>query len=65
MSDITFVNHRQALIDLCMRNATKFARGEIKYNHDFHLQMQYAYRESNKFTKELLVALFGIGLFEE
>lgn len=65
MSDVTFVNHRQALIELCMRNAMRYARGEIKYNHDLHLQMTYAYRESNQFTKELLIQLFGIGVFEE
>jgi len=58
MSDITFVNHRSALIDLCMRNAWKLAVGELEYNHDLGIQIDYAYRESNQQTKELLESIF-------
>ena len=58
MNDITFVNHRQALLDMCLRNATKLAIGDIEMNHDLRLQLDYAYHEVNKETRELLDALF-------
>lgn len=59
MNDITFISHRKALIDLCLRNAMRYAVGEIKYSHDVHIQLQYAYRESNETTRELLRSVFA------
>ena len=58
MNDITFINDKQALLDMCLRNATKLAIGDIEINHDLRLQLDFAYHESNEQTKELLDALF-------
>ena len=58
MNDITFMNEKQALLDMCLRNATKLAIGDIEINHDLRLQLDFAYHESNEQTKELLDALF-------
>lgn len=59
MTEITFISHRKALIELCLRNAFRFATGEIKYSRDIHLQLEYAYRESSETTREILRQVFS------
>lgn len=60
MSDITYVNHKQALLDLCLRNALLFAIGEIKYTKALGDQIQFAIENSNKNTREILKKVFDI-----
>lgn len=54
MSDITFISHRKALIELCMRNALRYLRGEISMNHDLRLQIEYVSKEGTELQKSIL-----------
>lgn len=54
LSDITFVSHRRALIELCMRNALRYLRGEISMNHDLRLQIEYVAKEGNTLQRDVL-----------
>ena len=58
--DVVFVNDKQRLLDMCLRNATKYLRGEIKLTMDLHAQMKYAFENSNQQTRELMLALFDM-----
>lgn len=53
------------LIELCLRNALRYARGEIKYNHDLHLQLQYAYDNVNPMMKSVMKSIFDIVEFDD
>lgn len=59
-TDIIFLNHRQALLELCSRNALRYARGESKLTMDLQNQLEFLYYNSTDETKELLGKLFEI-----
>ena len=56
---------KEAVLELCLRNALRYAQGEMKYTRDLHAQMQYAYKHSRPSTKALLKTIFGLAEFEE
>lgn len=59
------LNDKEALLNMCLRNAFKFAVGDIKYTRSLGDQLQYAYENSNKATRELLHDVFmNRGLLE-
>ena len=59
-TNVIFLNQKQALLDLCSRNALRYARGEGKLTMDLQNQLQFLYENSTLETKELLDKLFEI-----
>lgn len=62
---IHITNEKKALVDMCLRNAIRYARGEIIYTMALHDQLQYAYDNSNKNTREVMKTIFDIVEFDE
>lgn len=65
MNEPIVLNDKQAMLELCLRNALKYATGEIKYTMALHDQLQYAYEHSNKNTRDVLKTIFDIVEFDE
>lgn len=63
LSDITFISHRKALVELCLRNALKFAMGDVPYSTDLCKQIEYAYQESSEPTRDLMRSIFRANPF--
>jgi hypothetical protein len=62
---IVYKNDKEALLDLCLRNALKFAMGEIKYTRSLGDQLKFAFENSNQSTRDLMISLFkNRGLIE-
>jgi hypothetical protein len=57
---LIFLNHKQSLLDLCERNALRYAIGEINLTMDLHAQLEFLYENSNSQKKELLDTIFQI-----
>jgi hypothetical protein len=57
-SNIVYKNDKEALLDLCLRNAFRFAIGEIKYDRRLGGQLKFAVENSNKQTRQLLIDVF-------
>jgi hypothetical protein len=51
---------KQAVIELCLRNALRYARGEIKYTNDLHAQLKYAYENSSPAVRDVMHTVFDI-----
>jgi len=64
LSDVTYKNDKDALLDLCLRNALRFARGEIPYSRRLEDQMKFAYENCSKNTREVMKVIFDLGKFE-
>lgn len=60
MKEPIVINDKQALLEMCLRNALRYARGEIQYTLALHDQLEYAYEHSNKNTKEVMKTIFAI-----
>lgn len=60
MKNITYKNDKDAILDMCLRNAVRYARGEIKYTTDLHAQLKYAYDNSNNNTRSVMKTIFDI-----
>lgn len=60
MSDIIFKNDKQALLELCLRNAIKFARGDIKYTLALGDQLKFAFENSNRNTRDFMKVIFDL-----
>lgn len=56
--EVIYKNDKKALLDMCLRNAFKFAVGEMKYTMALHDQLNYAYANCNKQTRDLMHAVF-------
>ena len=54
-----------AILDLCLRNATRYALGEIKFTMDLQAQMHYALQHADTRTRTLLITIFDIIEFVE
>jgi hypothetical protein len=55
---IVYKNDKDALLDLCLRNALKFAMGEIKYTRSLGDQLKFAFENSNQSTRDLMKSVF-------
>lgn len=53
-------NQKKAILDMCLRNAVRFARGEIQYTMDLHNQLQFAYENCSKSTREVMKTIFDM-----
>lgn len=60
MTDVIFLNDKEALLHLCGRNALKYAMGEVKLTLDLQAQMEYLYENSSKEKRELYDTIFQI-----
>lgn len=58
MSTPNFFKDKEAILNLCLRNAIKFAIGDIRYTRDLANQLKFAYENSNRETRDLLQAIF-------
>jgi len=58
LGSIIYKNDKDAILDLCLRNALRFAIGEIKYTMALGDQLKFAMENSNKETRQLLHDVF-------
>lgn len=58
--DITYNNEQEALLDLCLRNATRYATGEIQYTMHLHAQLEYAYEHCSENVRQVLKTVFDV-----
>lgn len=65
MSDIIYKNDKSAILDLCLRNAIRYARGEIKYTLQLEDQLKFAYENCGENTRQIMKTIFDIVEFEE
>jgi len=59
------INRNKALLDMCLRNAVRYARGEVKYTMDLHNQLQFAYDHCSEMTRQVMKQIFSILEFDE
>jgi hypothetical protein len=55
---IIYKNDKERLVELCLRNAFKFAVGEIKYTKSLGDQLKFAFENSNQPTRDLMISVF-------
>lgn len=60
MNSITYKNDKDAILDLCLRNALRYARGDIRYTTDLHAQLKYAHENCTPIVREVLHNIFDI-----
>lgn len=58
-------NDKKLWLDLCLRNAVRYARGEIKYTRDLHNQLIYAYENCGYNTRQVMKQIFDMARFDE
>jgi len=61
---IVYKNDKDAILDLCLRNAIKYARGEITYTLALNDQMKFAYENCNHNTREIFKVIFDLVRFD-
>ena len=57
---LIFLNHRQSLLELCKRNAMRYAIGEMTLTMDLQAQLEFMYENSNQQDRELFDTVFSI-----
>lgn len=58
MEEPIIINHHEALLEMCLRNALRLARGEIHYTLELGDQLQFAYKNSSGNTRKILKSVF-------
>ena len=48
----------EPFLELCLRNAMRYATGDIQFNKDIMLQIWYAYEHTHGATKEIIRKVF-------
>lgn len=62
MSSPTFfyVNHKELLLDLAMKNIARCYRGDIPYSHDISIMIDYVFENGNEKQIDFLKTLAWI-----
>lgn len=54
------------MLDLALRNALRFATGQIKYTRDIGIQLDYIMENANRETRSLIADIFrNKGVFDK